>query len=209
MGRTDPRVDAYISGAAEFAKPILAHIRAVVHESCPEVVETTKWGAPHFDYKGMMCSMAAFREHCAFGFWKGSLVLDAQAQSAEAAGQFGRITKLSDLPSRKVMTGYIRKAMALNDAGRTVQRVPKAAKEPIRIPADFSAAVRKNRKAKAAFETFSPSHRREYLEWITGAKSDETRKRRLEQAIQWLAEGKPRNWKYTPQKSAKARAVRA
>lgn len=132
MGKTDPRVDAYISGAAGFAQPILRHIRAVVHESCPEVVETTKWGVPHFDYRGMMCSMAAFNEHCAFGFWKGSLVLDSHARSAEAAGQFGRITRISDLPSRKVMRGYIHKAMALNDAGRTAQRVSKEGKKAVR-----------------------------------------------------------------------------
>jgi uncharacterized protein YdeI (YjbR/CyaY-like superfamily) len=194
---TDSRIDDYIARSADFAKPILTHLRAIVRESCPEVEETMKWSVPHFDYRGsMMCSMAAFKEHCAFGFWKASLILDVDGSNREAAGHFGRITKVSDLPSKAVIRGYIRKAMALNESGTTVKREKKAPLKAIPVPADFSAAVKKNKKAHATFEGFSPSHRREYLEWITEAKSAETRKRRLDQSIKWLAEGKPRNWKY-------------
>jgi uncharacterized protein YdeI (YjbR/CyaY-like superfamily) len=194
--KTDPRIDAYIARSADFARPILSHVRAIVREACPDVEETMKWSVPHFDYKGMMmCSMAAFKEHCALNFWKGSLFLDG-ARGVGAAGQFGRITKVSDLPSKAVLRGYIRKAMALNESGTTVKREPKAPKKPIAVPADFRAAVKKNKRAHATFEGFSPSHRREYLEWITEAKSEETRKRRLDQAVEWLAEGKTRNWKY-------------
>lgn len=202
MGRKDPRIDAYIAKSADFAKPILNEIRARVHEACPDVEETMKWSSPHFDYKGMMCGMASFKGHCAFGFWKPSLILDGSGNS-EAMGQFGRLTKLSDLPPKRVMREYIHKAMALNESGITVKREPKSPKKAIPVPAYFSAAVKKNKKAQATFEGFSPSHRREYLEWITEAKSEDTRRRRLDQAIQWLAEGKPRNWKYMPQKPAK------
>jgi uncharacterized protein YdeI (YjbR/CyaY-like superfamily) len=205
MGKKDPRIDAYIAKSADFAKPILTEIRTIVHDACPDVEETMKWSFPHFGYKGMMCSMASFKEHCAFGFWKASLILDGNGAQG-AMGQFGRIMTLSDLPSKKVMRQYIQKAMALNDSGTTVKREPKAPKKPIPVPADFNAAVKKNKKALAAFEAFSPSHRREYLEWITEARSDDTRKRRIGQAIEWMAAGKPRNWKYEPKKSQKARA---
>ena len=206
MGKKDPRVDAYIAKSANFAKPILTEIRAVVHDACPDVEETMKWSFPHFDYKGMMCSMASFKEHCAFGFWKASLILGGNGGTEGAMGQFGRITALSDLPSKKVMRDYIRKAMALNDAGTTVKREPKTPKKAIPVPADFHAAVKKNKRALATFEGFSPSHRREYLEWITEAKSEDARKRRIDQAIEWMAEGKSRNWKYEPKKPAKERA---
>jgi uncharacterized protein YdeI (YjbR/CyaY-like superfamily) len=204
MNRKDPLIDQYIARSAEFARPILTHIRAVVHEACPEVEETMKWSFPHFDYKGMMCSMAAFKEHCAFGFWKASLILDST--NADAMGQFGRITKVSDLPSKRQMREYIKKAMLLNDTGAAIRRERSAAKKEIAPPADFLAALKKNTKAQTTFDAFSPSHRREYLEWITEAKGEDTRKRRMDQAIEWLAQGKPRNWKYLPQKAAKPRA---
>jgi uncharacterized protein YdeI (YjbR/CyaY-like superfamily) len=206
MAKKDPRVDAYIAKSADFAKPILAEIRAIVHDACPSVEETMKWSFPHFDYKGMMCSMAAFKEHCAFGFWKASLVLGENGASSDAMGQFGRIVALSDLPSKKVMREYIQKAMALNDSGTTIKREPRAPKKAIPVPADFTAAVKKNKKAHAAFEAFSPSHRREYLEWITEAKTDDTRQRRITQAIKWMAQGKSRNWKYEPKKAARSSA---
>ena len=128
MARKDPRLDQYIEKSAGFARPILAEIRERVHEACPDVEETMKWGVPYFDYKGTLCSMASFKGHCAFGFWKASLILETHAQSAEAAGQFGRITSVDDLPPKPAMHGYIRKAMALNDNGTTVTRAPKAAK---------------------------------------------------------------------------------
>jgi uncharacterized protein YdeI (YjbR/CyaY-like superfamily) len=197
MGTRDKRIDAYIAKSADFAKPILTHLREVVHDTCPDVEETMKWSFPHFMYQGMLCSMASFKEHCAFGFWKGSLIVgDDNGKSAEAMGHLGRITKLSDLPPKKVLAGYIKKAMALNEAGTAAPRKPKRAARQVATPDYFMAALKKNRKALATFEGFSPSHRREYVEWITGAKGEVTRQRRLEQALEWLAEGKPRNWKY-------------
>ena len=196
MGRRDPRVDAYIARSADFAKPILEHIRTVVHDACPDVEETTKWSVPHFDYKGMMCGMAAFKQHCTFGFWKGSLVLGGDKKDVDGMGQFGRLQKVSDLPSKKVLKGYIRKAMQLNDEGVKPRRAARPKKPDLPVPDYMRAALRRNRKAQSAFDAFSPSHRREYIEWITEAKSEETRERRLETALEWLSEGKSRNWKY-------------
>ena len=195
MANTNPRVDAYIAKSADFAKPILTRIREIVHEACPDVEETIKWGVPAFDYKGMMCGMAAFKQHCTLGFWKGSLILPDK-RDMDGMGQFGRLTKVSDLPSKKELTGYIRKAMKLNEEGIKVEREKKPKKPEIPVPPYVSAALKKNKKAADAFEAFSPSHRREYLEWITEAKTEATRDRRLSTAIEWMAEGKSRNWKY-------------
>lgn len=197
MGTRDPRVDAYIAKSADFAKPILMHLRAVVHEGCPPVQETIKWSAPHFDYHGIMCSMAAFKEHCAFGFWKASLVIDDRNPKAqEAAGHFGRITSTADLPPKKTMIGYIKKAMLLNEQSVRPKRRPKHPKKPLKVPPDFMAALKKNRKALTTFQSLPPSHRREYVEWITEAKREETRERRLATAVEWMADGKAMNWKY-------------
>jgi uncharacterized protein YdeI (YjbR/CyaY-like superfamily) len=198
MGTQDLRVDAYIAKSAEFAKPILTHLRAIVHAACPAVEETMKWSFPHFQYKGMLCSMASFKEHCAFGFWKSSLVMEEGEKAGDsAAGDFGRLTKVADLPSNKVLTGYIKKAMKLNDDGvkPPAQPKPKAPKEVV-VPDVLANALQANAKAKATFDGFSPSQKREYIAWINEAKSEATRTRRLEQAVEWMAEGKPRNWKY-------------
>ena len=197
MGMRDARIDAYIAKSADFAKPILMHLREIVHGACPDVEETMKWSFPHFMYKGMLCSMASFKEHCAFGFWKGSLIVANSGGDTETAmGQFGRVTKLSDLPSKKVLSGYIKEAMKLNDDGvKAPARVKKPPREVI-IPDDLARALKANKKAGATFEGFSPSHKCEYIDWITEAKTEATRNRRLEQAVEWMAEGKPRNWKY-------------
>ena len=198
MGKTDPRVDQYIAKAADFAKPILTHIRKVVHTACPDVEETMKWSFPHFDYKDqMMCSMAAFKAHCAFGFWKSSLVLDDPA-ATDTMGHFGRITSVNDLPPDRELVGYVKKAAKLNDEGIKVARKPAAPKKPLSVPADFSAALKKKAAARKTFDAFSPSQRREYVEWITEAKTDATRQKRMTTAVEWLAEGKSRNWKYEP-----------
>ena len=200
MGRKDHRIDAYIAKSAEFARPILTHLRKVVHQACPQAEETMKWSMPHFDYRGeMMCSMAAFKAHCVFGFWKGALVSGRGHGEGGAMGQFGRITTLKDLPSDAVITGYIKKAMKLNEEGiksptRSAAR-PKTPR-PVVVPADLRAALAKNKKALAAFEAFPPSHKREYIEWITEAKREETRARRLATAVEWMSEGKAYNWKY-------------
>jgi len=198
MVTRDPRIDAYIAKSAEFARPILRHIRAVVHAACPDVEEGLKWSMPHFGYRGgMMCGMAAFKEHCTFGFWKAALILGPDGRSAEKAmGQFGRLTSVGDLPSKRVLTGYIRQAMKLNEEGKVVAKPRAAPKPPVRVPADLAAALKRDARAGAAFGAFSPSHRREYVEWITEAKGADTRRRRLDTAIEWIAEGRSRNWKY-------------
>ena len=196
MGKKNPRVDEYIAKAPAFAKPILVEIRERVHAACPDVEETIKWRQPSFEYKGLMCGMAAFKEHCVFGYWKAPLVLDAAAEAANAMGYRDKITSVADLPSKSAFRAHVRKAMELNEAGITVERPVKERKPEIVVPADLAAAVRKNKKAQATFDQFSPSHRREYIEWVTEAKTDATRAKRLQQAVEWLAEGKPRNWKY-------------
>jgi uncharacterized protein YdeI (YjbR/CyaY-like superfamily) len=197
MGKRDPRVDAYIGKAADFAKPILTQVREAVHASCPDVEEAMKWRFPHFMYKGMLCSMASFKEHAAFGFWKGSLVLGDRSRNDEAMGQMGRLTKASDLPSKKMLAGYIKKAMALNDEGVKVEKkTMRVAPRAMKVPAELVTALKKNKKAQSSFDGFSPSHRREYVEWIGEAKNEDTRARRLRTAVEWMAEGKSRNWKY-------------
>jgi hypothetical protein len=187
MATRDPRVDAYIAASAPFARPILKHLRRVVHAGCPDVAETLKWGFPHFMSGGIVCSMAAFKRHCAFGFWKGSLI---------GADRIGDLKSIDDLPPKKELVAFAKTAAKLNEDGVKVVRPKKAPQPEAKTPPDLAAALKKNKKAGTAYDNFSPSHRREYVQWITEAKSDETRKRRLDQAVEWMAEGKPRNWKY-------------
>jgi uncharacterized protein YdeI (YjbR/CyaY-like superfamily) len=197
MGKRDPRVDAYIDKSVPFAKPILKHLRRVVHTGCPDVEETIKWQFPHFDYKGMMCGMAAFKNHCAFGFWKGSLIFGNRKAEEEAMGQFGRIATIADLPDEKTLIGYVRKAAQLNDSGiKAPGRAKPQKRDPLKPPQYFTLALQRNAKARNTFENFSPSNQREYVEWISEAKREETRQERLKTAIEWMAEGKVRNWKY-------------
>ena len=198
MGARDPRIDAYIGNSAEFAQPVLAHLREVVHAACPEVEEAMKWSHPHFSYRGMLCGMAAFKQHCTFGFWKFDLIVAADPASEAAMGQFGRITKLADLPSKKVLTGYIKQAMKFNEDGVKAHWLEKRAKPKpaAKVPDDLAAALAKSKKARTVFEAFPPGQQREYIEWIIEAKREETRKKRLAQTIEWLAEGKRRNCKY-------------
>lgn len=198
MKNKDPRVDEYIAAAAPFARPILKHLRKVVHSGCPAVEETIKWGFPHFVYKGNIAAMAAFQRHCSFGFWKGPLIFGGERpRQDEAMGQFGRIAKAGDLPNEKTLIAYVRKAAELNDAGVKVPRLvkPKRARG-LDIPDDFSAALKKNSPARKTFEGFSMSKRREYVDWVTEAKREETRRQRLATSIEWLAQGKTRMWKY-------------
>lgn len=195
MGTRDPRVDAYITKSADFAKPILTSIRDIVHSACPECEEKVKWGAPFFDYKGMLCGMAAFKEHCAMVFWKSKLIPELH-NATDAMGNLGRLKSLKDLPSKKVLTRYIRAGMQLNDEGGVVPKAKTAAKSGVTVPPELAQALAKNAKARASFANFPPSHRREYCEWISGAKQEATKIRRVEQAVEWIGEGKQRNWKY-------------
>lgn len=200
MPTRDPRIDAYIAKSAPFAKPILEHLRAKVHQGCPDVVETIKWGSPHFDYQGMLCGMAAFKEHCAFGFWNRALEIPEQRN---AMGQFGCITKVSDLPKDSVLVGYVREAARLNAIGRKVGPIRKA-KKPLPVPKELVAALKKKAGATAKFKAFSPSKQREYSEWIVEAKTDATRQRRLATAIEQIAQGKPLMWKYMKKPTKKS-----
>jgi uncharacterized protein YdeI (YjbR/CyaY-like superfamily) len=199
MPSRDPRIDAYIAKSGEFAQPILTHLRDVVHAACPDVEETLKWSTPSYVYGGgILCSTAAFKQHCALNFWKGALVVGVVSSEDGSAGQFGRITKISDLPSKKVLIGYVKEAMRLNDEGVTSPSpmTPKGKKPDLVVPDDLAAALAKSKTTRAAFDAFSPSQRREYVEWITEAKSDATRTKRMAQALEWIAEGKSRHWKY-------------
>jgi hypothetical protein len=199
--KRNSRVDAYISSAPDFAKPILNHLRELVHTACPDVQETMKWSRPHFLHNGLLCGMSAFKRHCAFGFWLGEMVLGAASTAAagrDGMGQFGRITSLADLPGDKQLLTLIKKAVQLNDSGVKRPAAPRTAeKQALILPGCFTAALKKNKKALATFEAFSYSHKKEYVEWITEAKREETRQKRIETMLTWLAEGKSRNWKYS------------
>jgi uncharacterized protein YdeI (YjbR/CyaY-like superfamily) len=193
VARKNPRVDAYIKKAQPFARPILKHVRKLVHRACPEVEETIKWRMPFFDRKGTICFMAAFKEHAVFGFWKGELLFGKENQGA--MGHFGRIKSLKDLLSDRELIGYIKKAADLNERGVQKKRST-LRRQKLTMPSDLKAALAKNAKARKMFENFSYSHKKEYVDWITGAKRDETRRRRLKTAMQWLSEGKVQNWRY-------------
>lgn len=195
MPSRDPRVDAYIGESADFARPILAEIRARVHVACPQVEETIKWGMPSFTHAGgILCGMAAFKRHVSFGYWKHVLVM-GQAER-DGMGSYGKMSTLADLPSKARMQADLKKAMRLNEDGVKPQRRSAAPRPELVVPDDLAAALGEHRSAKAAFDGFAPSHRREYIDWIIEAKREETRARRIAQAIGWLDEGKRRNWKY-------------
>jgi uncharacterized protein YdeI (YjbR/CyaY-like superfamily) len=193
MATKDPRIDEYIAKAAPFARPILKRLRALVHEGCPDVIETIKWGAPHFEHEGMLCGMAAFSAHCAFGFWNRALEIPAGKEGA--MGQFGCIASVKDLPKDKILVGYVREAARLNETGHKVGPIRKA-KTPLAVPKDLLSALRKKPGATAKFRAFSPSQQRDYSEWLIEAKTDATRTKRLRTAVEWISEGKPRMWKY-------------
>lgn len=196
MGRHDPRVDAYIAKSAAFAQPILARLREVVHAALPAVEEDIKWGAPHFMHHGMLGGMAAFKQHCSFGFWKGELVTGEPADRA-AWGSLGRLASVKDLPSKAKLTKWVRRAAALNESGEKVARPRKHPPKPkLALPPDLVEALAKNARAREAFDGFSPSHQREYVEWLVEAKTGATRAKRLQATLDLLAEGKTRHWKY-------------
>jgi hypothetical protein len=193
----NPAVDAYIAKSADFARPILKRLRALMHKACPKVDETLKWGVPHFEYQGVIAGMAAFKQHAAFGFWKRRLMKDpAGFFSKGESGMGGRkIRSMDELPSDTALLGYIREAVALNEQGVKVPR-PTRKKPPPRTPPYLAAALKKNARARKTYENFSPSQKRDYVVWLTDAKQEATRERRLATAIEWMAEGKSRNWKY-------------
>ncbi|MCW3107296.1 MAG: hypothetical protein JWQ09_1802 [Segetibacter sp.] len=206
MAAIDHRVDEYISKAADFAKPILNHLRNVIHIACPDVKETMKWSFPNFEYAGrILCSMAAFKQHCTFGFWLGSKMKDpdkllSAVGEKTAMGHFGQIKTLDDLPPDRVLIKYIKEAMKLNEEGvKITKKVKPATQKEMEVPSYFLEAIKQNPAAFSTFGKFSPSHKKEYLEWITEAKTEATRNKRITTALEWIGEGKSRNWKYNKQ----------
>ena len=197
MGQRDKRVDAYIRKAAPFARPILEHIREVVHAGAPRVTENIKWGMPSFELDGLFCGMAAFKAHATFWFKDPAFIeaelVKAGAGQRDAMGHFGRLTAVSDLPPRRTLAALVRRAAA---APRAAPAARPRKKPAPRTPAALSAALRKNAKARATFEAFPPGKRRDYCEWIEEAKTEATRARRVATSVEWLAQGKSRNWKY-------------
>lgn len=202
MAAKENLIDIYIAKSADFAKPILQHFRELIHDACPDAEEKIKWGFPHFDYKSeMMCSMAAFKQHAVFGFWKAALMKDPvlieRAKSEVSMGHLGRLTSLKDLPPDRKIMAWIKEAMALTDKGVKLPAKPKSAeKKELIIPGYFTKALSKSKKAQQTFEAFAYSHKKEYLQWIEEAKTEETKIKRMQSAIEMLEEGKSRNWKY-------------
>ncbi|GAA4330412.1 hypothetical protein GCM10023149_35580 [Mucilaginibacter gynuensis] len=205
MEQYDNRIDVYIDKAADFAKPILTHLRKLVHLASPEIKETMKWSAPFFEYKGILCHMMAFKQHCGFGFWKADLLPDPhgilQTEAGESAGNLGKLTTLADLPEDDILIWYIREAIAAKDMSPAVKPAAATKKAaiktiPTEAPQYFADLLDKNPEAKAYFDKFSPSQRKEYITWFEDAKSDATRQKRLDTAIEWISEGKSRHWKY-------------
>jgi uncharacterized protein YdeI (YjbR/CyaY-like superfamily) len=198
MGKKNPEIDAYIEKSAPFAQPILKRLRKLIHAACPDVEESIKWSCPHFVYHGMLCGMAAFKAHCTFGFWKAKLMKSfAGAKKTDhAMGQYGRLTSIAELPADATVMAQIKEAALLNANGVKMPKAKAKPKQPLKIPAYFSSALKGNPKAFTTFQKFSPSHQREYVEWVTEAKTEATRQKRLATALEWLAEGKSRNWKY-------------
>jgi len=202
MAKKIKEIDSYIAKAQPFAQPVMKHFRELVHKTCPDVEEKMKWSFPHFDYKGqMMCSMASFKQHCVIGFWKAQLIdgkLVDNAKSEVAMGHMGRLTSLKDLPPDKQLVTWIRKAMKLNDEGIVISK-PKPSekdKKEFTVPRELTVAINKNKKAKATWDKASYSFRKEYVMWVDETKTEATRNKRIETTVEWVSEGKARNWKY-------------
>jgi uncharacterized protein YdeI (YjbR/CyaY-like superfamily) len=201
MPGVDPRIDAYIERAAAFAKPILIKLRKLIFQACPDAEEMIKWSFPNYEVHGsMLCSMAAFKEHCAFGFWKASLLKDPDGilhlAERNSMGHLDRLSSVKDLPSDKILIAYLKEAALLNKNNIKIARKKSAPGKELAIPKALAAALKKNKKAMVTFEAFPPSQRREYIEWISEAKTDVTLDKRLTTTIEWLEQGKTRNWKY-------------
>jgi uncharacterized protein YdeI (YjbR/CyaY-like superfamily) len=201
MGKRDDRVDAYIAKSADFAKPILHHLRQLVHSGCPDVEETIKWGFPNFVYHGLLCNMASFKQHCSFGFWKTTRISDSRNLLSKigktALGNFGQLRSLTDLPPDKIIIAFVQQAAELNAQGVKVPSRNKGTeKKVLKVPKYFKDALSKDSRALKTFKSFSYTNKKEYVDWLTEAKTEETRNKRLVNSIQWLSQGKIRNWKY-------------
>ena len=200
----NPKVDTYIAKAQPFAEPILNHLRELVHKGCPDVEESIKWGMPFFEYRGeILCCMAAFKKHCRFGFWGKEIrviLREAKVTGMNGSGWFDRLANINELPADKQMVDFVRQAAAQIESGNYTSpiaaRNKKAKKPAVEISKEFAAVLRKNKKAKIVFAAFSPSCKREYVDWIADAKRPETRDKRIATAIEWISQGKRRHWKY-------------
>lgn len=209
MAKKEKRIDAYIAKSADFAKPILKHFRTLVHKNCPEVEEKIKWGFPHFDYMGgPMCSMAAFKLHCAITFWKAALMKNGEelvksAKSEVAMGHLGKITSLKDLPPDKKIISYLKEAMRLNEEGIKLSPKKTSAidKQEHKVPEDFFQLLAKTKGALRHFDAFTPGRKKEYLNWMAGAKTESTRNKRINTAVEWISEGKELHWRYSKAKA--------
>ena len=199
MTNHNPQIDAYIQKAQPFARPILIKLRGLFHKACPQIEERLKWGMPSFEHHGIVGGFAAFKQHVSWGLWKAKLIDDptnAMATDASSAMGGGKLKSVKDLPPEAILLGLMRQAVDLNARGVKLPRTPTAKKPPPKTPPDLAAALKRSAKAAAVYQDFSPSHKREYIEWITEAKQPATRQKRIKQAIEWIAQGKPRNWKY-------------
>ena len=194
-----PEIDSYIENAPEYAVPILEEIRSIFHEADDRMEEAVKWNAPHFVLEGIVGSMAAFRNHVRLIFWHGQLMEDPENLLSPVGSKTDMgsmdVKTIDDLPSRGTLVQYVREAVTLNVEGVSTRRERSAAAPP-ELPEDLQQALEGSPEALASYDGFSPSEQREYTEWITEAKREETRTRRVATAVEWMAEGKPRNWKY-------------
>ena len=201
MSQFNPKFDEYYAKSADFAKPIMEYLRQIIHETCPDVEEVIKWGIPHFDYHGdMMCIFAAYKNHCSFSIWKAALMtnpkLKENIKPEQTMGNMDKIKSLSDLPDKETLIAYVKEAMALNENGIKIVKPKSEKPKVIQVPDYFSEILEGAPLVKAIFESKSPSFRKDYLVWIIDAKTEASRQARIEQALEWIAEGKGRFWKY-------------
>lgn len=204
MEKYNPLVDEYIEKSPDFSKPILNYIREIVHEFCTDAEEAIKWKFPTFMYKGkILCSMVSFKAYCSMGFWlHGEMQTIKNLETdVEKTNMFslGKITKLEDLPSKPQLKKIILEAMELTDMGVKLKKAAPTKTETA-VPDEFQNVLDQNKKVLEIFQKASPSFRKEYINWITEAKTETTRNKRMEQAIEWISEGKGRNWKYEKKK---------
>lgn len=200
MSKLSPETDAYIAKSANFARPILTKLRDLFHQAEPDIRETKKWGSPFFEYEGIVGGMAAFKKHVTLTFWKGKLMGDPKGFFKDV-GKTNmhalKIGSIEEMPPDKVLLSYIREAVALNKAGvKSPYSSKRSPKDKVEVPDFFLSELEKNKKASTTFDQFSYTNRKEYVEWVTEAKREATRQKRMATAIEWMAEGKPRNWKY-------------
>jgi uncharacterized protein YdeI (YjbR/CyaY-like superfamily) len=199
MGKYDPRVDDYIAKSPAYAQPIMKHIRGLIHQAVPNIVEVIKWAHPHFEYKGPAFSIGAFKEHLGLNFWKSKLMDDPEGlfKYDGSAGSMGKIKSLADLPEDDILMAYFMLAADLNEQG-VKATTPKTApeKKQLIIPDDLIAAFKNDTTAMQHFEQFNYSAKKEYVDWLAEAKTTETRQKRLKTIMEWVAEGKTRYWKY-------------